>query len=67
MKRELIEWHELPQDGMPDAELTVLLSAADAGVDTGFFDGTTWRWCESGGVVAEPVQAWAEVPVGIIE
>ncbi|MDH0866479.1 hypothetical protein [Mitsuaria sp. GD03876] len=67
MKREVIEWQELPQDGMPDAEVTVLLSTAEAGVDSGFFDGVEWRWCESGGVVAEPVQAWAVVPKGIVE
>lgn len=66
MKTENITWHELPHDGMPDAELTVLLSTEHQGVDTGWFDGTDWRWCESGGIVAERVQAWAEVPEGIV-
>ena len=27
MKPETITWHELPADGMPDAETTVLLKA----------------------------------------
>lgn len=32
MKTETITWHELPADGMPDAETTV---GAAAGVDAG--------------------------------
>ena len=67
MKTETITWHELPQDGMPDAEITVLISTKVNGVDTGFYDGALWRWCESGGIVAESVQAWADVPQGIVE
>jgi hypothetical protein len=66
MKTETITWHELPQDGMPDADTTVLVSTTEQAVDTGYFDGDDWRWCESGGLVAEPVQAWAEMPVGIV-
>lgn len=65
MKTETITWHELPADGMPDAELTVLISTERDGVESGWFDGTDWRWCESGGIVAEPVQAWAEMPEGV--
>ena len=65
MKAETINWHELPQDGMPDACLTVLISTEHAGVDAGFYDGEAWRWSESGGIVGEPVQAWADMPKGI--
>lgn len=66
MKSEVIQWHELPQDGMPDADTTVLLSTEEQAVASGWFDGTDWRWCESGGPVGEPVQAWAVMPKGII-
>ncbi len=65
MRAETITWHELPLDAMPDACLTVLISTESAGVDSGFFDGRDWRWCESGGVVGEPVQGWADMPMGI--
>lgn len=65
MKTETITWRELPQDGLPDAELTVLISTEHSGVDTAYLDGDDWRWCESGGIVGEPVQAWADVPAGI--
>lgn len=66
MKTETINWHELPQDGMPDADLTVLLSTEQQGVNPGWYDGENWRWCESGGVVGEPVQAWADMPLGMV-
>jgi hypothetical protein len=66
MKTETITWRELPQDGMPDAETAVLINTAVGGVDAGFFDGEQWRWCESGGIVAEPVVAWADMPVGVV-
>lgn len=63
MKTESITWHELPQDGMPDAEETVLISSATE-VDQGWFDGVDWRLCESGGV-ADGVLAWAKLPEGM--
>lgn len=63
MKTEIITWHELPQDGMPDAESTLLLETADA-VAEGWWDGEAWRWAESGGIVEQPVQAWAAMPAG---
>lgn len=66
MKQETITWHELPQDGMPDADMTVLVSTEEQGVSAGWFDGEAWRWCDSGGIVGEPVQAWADLPKGII-
>ncbi|PZP30469.1 MAG: hypothetical protein DI603_15205 [Roseateles depolymerans] len=65
MKAETINWHELPQDGLPDARTTVLISTAHAGVDSGYYDGEEWRWAESGGIVGEPVQAWADRPAGV--
>lgn len=65
MKTETITWRELPQDDMPDADLEVLVSIEHHGADKGWFDGVDWRLCESGGVVGEAVQAWAEMPEGI--
>jgi hypothetical protein len=62
---ELLKWQD-PARQMPDADLTVLLliSAADGYSQpdwtTGWWDGDTWRLCESGGVLAERVVAWAE-------
>lgn len=66
MKQETITWYELPQDGMPDAETSVLVNNSEGDVDTGFFDGAMWRWCESGGYVAGVVLAWADKPVGVV-
>jgi hypothetical protein len=66
VKSEVINWHELPDDGMPDAERTVLISTFEGGVDSGFYDGEVWRWCESGGIVGELVQAWADLPMGVV-
>ncbi|XHS78529.1 hypothetical protein ACFJGW_00735 [Burkholderiaceae bacterium UC74_6] len=65
MRLETIDWQLLPKDGMPDAATTVLISTDDAGVNSGWFDGEHWRWCESGGIVGEPVLAWADLPFGI--
>lgn len=63
MKTETITWHELPDDGMPDADETVLISSSTE-VDQGWFDGADWRLCESGGL-AVGVKAWAKVPEGV--
>lgn len=65
MKTETINWHELPQDGMPDAEATVLVSTDEREVDAGYFDGSNWRWCASGGLIDSKVLAWAEMPEGV--
>jgi hypothetical protein len=62
---EAIVWHRQP-GRIPAADLTVLLSTEHQGVDTGWFDGADWRWAESGGLVGEPVQAWAEMPNGVV-
>ena len=65
MKQETINWHELPRDGMPDAEAAVLICTSEGTVDSGFLDGHMWRWCESGGYVTGVVMGWAEMPVGV--
>lgn len=64
MRTENITWHELPQDGMPDAEDAVLLETFTT-VAEGWWDGMDWRWAESGGVVEQSVRAWARMPEGV--
>lgn len=64
MKTETITWRELPADGLPDALETVLVHTADD-IDAGFIDDSVWHWAASGGRVAEPVLAWAQMPWGI--
>lgn len=70
MKTETIQWHELPDDGMPDAETTVLLEVRD--LDGSASDVVTgWLaesgWVDIGGYPIKPerVVAWAEMPGGI--
>lgn len=63
MKTETITWHELPQDGMPDADDTLLLETEDC-VAEGWWDGEVWRWAESGGPVKQCVIAWAPMALG---
>jgi hypothetical protein len=71
MKTEQITWHELPQDGMPDAEVTVLAEIRDPDGDgtevwPAWWDGKMWR--EAGCAIrVEPhrVVAWADVPAGV--
>ena len=65
MKSEVIAWYELPADGMPDAETTVLVSPECGEVTLGWWDGEDWRYCENGGTVEQTVRAWADVPVGV--
>lgn len=50
------------QSGMPDEEMTVLVETADQ-VDTGFVREGLWCWA-SGGLIDEPVMAYAELPLG---
>lgn len=64
MKTETITWHELPQDGMPDAEAALLLDVG-AAVGEGWWDGENWRWAGSGGQVDAEVIAWALLPEGV--
>jgi len=71
MKTEQIQWHELPDDGLPDAETTVLLEVRDCDgpgteVWPGFWSGERWVDCSNGWPIgAGRVVAWADVPAGI--
>jgi hypothetical protein len=74
MKTETLTWHELPSDGLPDADMTVLAEVrAPAGADDdstevwpAFWSGKNWLDAGSGWPIsAERVVAWADVPVGV--
>lgn len=64
---EVLAWHSTANGNLPDADMTVLLwlRAPDGTADWagGWWDGTDWRLCESGGVAAVAVSHWAE-PAG---
>lgn len=77
MRSETITWHELPADGMPDSDITVLLAVryppdADAvlqpaTVETcmGWWGGEHWLDASSGDRVERTgarVLAWADMP-----
>jgi hypothetical protein len=72
MKTESITWHELPQDGMPDADTTVMLEiTTETGATEcwpGWWDGE--RWLDSHGMpigLDSPtgdVTAWAHMLAG---
>lgn len=71
MKIETITWHELPADGLPDADLTVLVEARDIDDPTatevwpGFWSGERWVDCASAWPIAnDRVVAWADQPSG---
>lgn len=71
MKTETITWHELPQDGMPDADITVLAEVRDPDepglteVWPAFWSGERWIDCSSTWPInADRVVAWADQPVG---
>jgi hypothetical protein len=70
MKTETIQWHELPQDGLPDAETTVLLQIRNPDGDGTEVHGG-WLgaddWCDIMGfpLDAARVVAWADVPAGV--
>jgi hypothetical protein len=70
MKTETINWHELPNDGMPDAEITVLAEIRQPdGTDTEVWP-AWWsgeRWVDAGSgfhIATARVVAWADVPAG---
>ena len=73
MKHEKITWHELPADGLPDAEVTVLAEirnpdGADDGTEVwpAWWDGEKWREAGSAITIEPPrVVAWADVPAGV--
>ena len=73
MRTEQITWHELPQDGLPDADVTVL---AEIRNPDGADDGTeVWpafccgeHWYDAGSCLridTHRVVAWADVPFGV--
>jgi hypothetical protein len=71
MKTETITWHELPADGLPDAETTVQMEILqdDGTTETwpGWWCGERWIDAGSGTPVAflvGEVVAWADVPAG---
>lgn len=72
MKTEIITWHELPADGMPDADITVLAEVRNPDepdtteVWPAFWSGERWVDCGSGWPIeAERVVAWADQPAGV--
>lgn len=52
------------QQTKPDADMSVLMWTRDEygryGWEAGWWDGTDWRFCESGGVCIEPVTHWSQ-------
>lgn len=80
MRTETITWHDLPADGLPDSDITVLLAVhyppdpdavlQPASVETcmGWWAGDRWLDASSGGGVEHDgarVLAWADMPVGV--
>lgn len=72
MRTETITWHDLPADGMPDAEITVLVAFTrkdDPHVDTwpGWWSGAHWMDAEGDRFERDgnaSVLAWADMPAG---
>jgi len=68
MKIEQITWHELPQDGMPDSDITVEAEIEqDDGsteVHPAWWCGKQWRDAAQGWPLGRRVVAWAHVPAG---
>jgi len=71
MKTETITWHELPADGMPDAELTVLAEIRNPDetdateVWMAFWSGERWVDAATGmHIGTHRVVAWADQPAG---
>lgn len=73
MKTIPLQFHELPDDGMPDAEITVLaeVRSPDEGdtrteVRPAFWSGERWIDTGSGWTIdAGRVVAWADQPAGV--
>ena len=73
MRTETITWHELPQDGMPDADTTVLVAyvAGDGEQDTwpAWWSGEHWIDASTGDRLERNgrarVLAWAHMPSGV--
>ena len=69
MKCETITWHELPGDGLPDADVTVLAQTrqSDGSLEVwpAFWSGERWVDAGSGWAIEYgDVAAWADVPGG---
>ena len=72
MRNEVITWHDLPADGMPDSDITVLLkfTADDGAADTclGWWSGTRWMDASNGDDIERDgrcrVVAWADMRGG---
>lgn len=65
MFTETIQWHELPQDGLPDSEMTVLVIVeGEAEATTAFYDEGEWRDAGSAMCFDDPVLRWAHLPGG---
>lgn len=68
MRTETLHWHELPDDGMPDADSTVMLDIAyddgEALTWPGWWDGTHWRDASTGDIVRGKVAGWSDMPAG---
>lgn len=61
MSPTTLTWHPAAQP--PDCDITHLLwiqDGAESDWQAGWWDGTDWRLCESGGVVAGTVTHWAD-------
>lgn len=68
MITETITWRPVA-DGLPDADLTVLLALQEEGTCEGFLDGEeegfpVWRGVDSTGLGGYTVTHWAEMPQG---
>lgn len=67
MYSETINWHELPQDGLPDTSLPLLAKLSTdnlLAVISALFDDGRWIAIETGCVIDKPVLAWADMPEG---
>lgn len=72
MRTETITWRELPADGMPDAEISVLVEfiAEDGERDTwpGWWSGEHWIDASTGDQIERDgrlrVVAWCDMPAG---
>lgn len=71
MKTETLTWRELPQDGMPDADITVLGEIRDPDEPEStethpvFWSGERWIDAATGWPIgADRMVAWADQPGG---
>ncbi len=71
MKTETITWHELPADGLPDADITVDIEVLYPDGETecwpGWWSGEHWIDAASGDRIernGSSVLAWADRPAG---